>query len=179
MVMKIVNAKHCSPNDWEKLTDIFFEASGIKKFSSNEVKERFYFKYFAYYKKYYLSYFYVLYVSDIAKGYVCGAPSTLDDHFFLQAHPYLKYLTDELIKFPAHLHINVEVSTRGSGAGNKLIHHFIKNLKHNHKNFDNSGLHIVTGIQERNQKFYARCGFSFERIVSYQDKAVLFMGKSL
>ena len=80
---KIINGLDICDHDWSLMEDVFYETSMLDKNSTQKQKENLKHKYFEYYKKYYLEYF-TLYKSSIGVGYICAAPNTTEDEYFLK-----------------------------------------------------------------------------------------------
>jgi GNAT superfamily N-acetyltransferase len=90
----------------------------------------------------------------------------------------LAYFQDffaECGQFPAHLHINVTRSHRGSRIGERLIEAICAQFALESV----PGVHVVTGSDQRNVGFYTRLGF-LPQAVSHRGKAeVVFLGRRL
>ena len=82
---------------------------------------------------------------------------------------------DLFAKYPAHFHINVHPSARGCGVGEYLVTGYIESLK----KIGVPGVHIVTAPGERNVDFYLRNRFHAVEERTFNNKQLLFMGRSL
>ncbi|MBD64311.1 MAG: hypothetical protein CME62_03840 [Halobacteriovoraceae bacterium] len=132
-------------------------------------------KYFTYYIENHSSLFFVAINERKVLGYICGMKASLEHPTLFQTYPYLKLFQDELISYPAHLHINVAPGNQGMGVGRKLMDKFVQALSQGNV----LGVHIVTVVNAANNKFYQKSGFTFEKTHNFADKQLLFMGKSL
>lgn len=157
----------------EQVDSIFFEASAVKSFSSEEKKAAF--------KKRWLDMYlerdplkggFVALEGEIVLGYVV---------FHLDTKKMLETVSDsslDLFKqcidnFPAHLHINCHASSRGKGVGSKLLKACFKKLKES----GISGVHIVTDPDAPNVNFYYKNDFKFQQTKALKNTSLLFMGK--
>lgn len=152
---------------------IFFESSTKKEFKDEAEKEAFFYKYVGHYLKYYPEYAFVA-LEDKVLGYLVASPESESNEFNL-IQPHLKVFHESFQDFPAHLHINCHHESRGKGIGRLLVAAGEERLrKHNI-----SGLHIMTGVDARNQSFYQRLGFNSEISKTFNGSLILLMGKKL
>jgi GNAT superfamily N-acetyltransferase len=153
-----------------QVEEIFFESSTRKEFIDNKERDEFLWKYLGFYLTHYPEYAWVFLSGSKVLGYIIGMPFTHDPTLFsLQSH--LKNFESLFIDFPAHLHINCHVDSRGKGVGRCLVEQLLGQLK-----VENiSGVHIMTGHSSENRYFYEKLGFSF----SHSSGDVLFMGKRI
>ncbi len=77
--------------------------------------------------------------------------------------------------FPAHLHINVTASARNQGIGAQLVEAFCARSAA----AGIGGVHVVTGAEARNIRFYNRLGFIERARTSWNGNAVVFLGRDL
>jgi ribosomal protein S18 acetylase RimI-like enzyme len=159
--------------DLEEVRAIFFESSTKKTFKDSEEKEAFFYKYVGFYLKHW-PYLAVVAVADKVLGYVVTAPETQGQEL-MNLQPHLKIFQHLFLDYPAHLHINCHVDSRGQGVGGKLMLEAITLLKMQYI----KGLHIMTGPDSPNQSFYKKLGFTFLEEQNFQGVSILFMGKSL
>lgn len=155
------------------LREIFFEASTKKDFESEKAKEDFFHKYVGFYLQNYSQWCWVAWEKQLL-GYVIAAPYS-DDPELWQLQPHMETFQEFFKKFPAHLHINCHVEARGKGLGSKLLKEVIQALQ----KAEIGGLHIMTGPESQNRTFYQRLGFDFEKILTFNGRPILFMGKKL
>ncbi len=156
-----------------EIREIFFESSTKKEFKDNEEKELFFEKYLGYYLTHHPELTFIALDKKVL-GYIVAAPdSNASGLHALQPHlgVFKKYFN----KFPAHLHINCHHESRGLGVGGLLI----LALENKLKSLNILGVHIMTGADSINRKFYQKSGFDFEAVESFRDSSILFMGKCL
>jgi ribosomal protein S18 acetylase RimI-like enzyme len=168
--MSAVIVSTYSSIDLTEVEEIFFESSTKKIFKDDEEKRQFQWKYLASYLERTPELALVAKKDGKVLGYVCGSLVT---DFELQ--PHMKIFEDLLINFPAHLHINCHVESRGLGVGSLLIQELEKKLQV----LKSPGLHIMTGLDSRNRSFYQKLGFIFEEKRLFEDRPILMMGKTL
>ncbi|MBT6326383.1 MAG: GNAT family N-acetyltransferase, partial [Bdellovibrionales bacterium] len=108
-------------------------------------------------------------------GYLSGCINSLE---FTKYSPHESYLlfSDLFENYNAHLHINCDPNSRGTGVGTKLINYYVDVLE---SYSDVKGVHIITGPKSRNVNFYQSNDFSFleERVLN--NYSYLFMGKAI
>ena len=157
----------------EQVQDIFFESSTKKEFKDANDKEAFYDKYLGFYLKHYPELAWVA-MDDKVLGYVVAAPSSQRDDL-MSIQPHLKEFESYFEAYPAHLHINCHRDSRGKGIGGLLVKAVETGLKARNIH----GVHIMTGPDAFNKKFYLKLGFDFEVLKDFHASPILFMGKSL
>lgn len=162
-----------SPEDLTELEDIFFESSSKKDFRDEAERRAFFEKYLGVYLRRFPEFFWVARDERIL-GYMAGAPLTLDPELE-KLQPHLLNFKDYLPDYPAHLHVNLHRDARGLGLGSKLF----SELEDQLQGMKIRGIHIMTGPDSRNKSFYEKLGFNFQKTLSFQGGAILFMGKSL
>ncbi|NDF15858.1 N-acetyltransferase [bacterium] len=153
--------------------EIFIETRGRNVFSSREEEQAFEWRYFGVYNTR-PEWFFVALRGDSVLGYLAGTPETLPVHFEL--NPYLRAFEKEIrIRFPAHLHINLSATARGSGIGSLLVESFAKRLMQ----WSIPGIHIVTAAGERNAGFYQKNRFREIQRSARGTPTLLLMGRPL
>jgi ribosomal protein S18 acetylase RimI-like enzyme len=108
-------------------------------------------------------------------GYVVGCridPATSERFTALSYFRDFAALTPQ---FPAHLHINLDARTRGEGVGAHLVEALCARLKREGV----SGVHVVTGRDQRNVSFYTRLGFVERARAPRGSTEVLFLARAL
>jgi len=156
-----------------EMREIFFESSTKKDFKDDQDKELFYEKYLGHYLTHYPELTYLAHDQRVL-GYIVAAPDSNEaDLQILQ--PHLSVFKEYFNHYPAHLHINCHHESRGLGIGSLLI----EALEGKLKSLNIVGVHIMTGTDALNRKFYQKLGFSFEATESFHDSSILFMGKTL
>jgi GNAT superfamily N-acetyltransferase len=157
-----------------EIKEIFFESSVKKDFKDEAEKEAFFYKYAGFYLHHFPELCFVALKEKRVMGYVLGSTITDSDEL-LKLQPHLKIFASEYVLFPAHLHINCHHESRGMGLGRILIAAFERAL--NERNIN--GLHIMTGVNSENRKFYKKVGFDHEVMEDFHGSVILFMGKKL
>ena len=169
----VLNFKHpfISQNNFEEqLSEIFFKTSTKKIFETQKEKDDFHWKYVGFYLSHYPEYAWLAVREGKVLGYVLGMPFTQDPSLY-QIQPHLKAFEEHFRTYPAHLHINCHESSKGQGLGKLLVEKLLSQLQSDGV----SGLHIMTGPESENRKFYQKLGFDFE----VTEKGILLMGKNL
>jgi GNAT superfamily N-acetyltransferase len=153
--------------------EIFHQTAGNPRFETENDRAHFENRYFDVYLRTPESFFFA-HSKNRALGYLAGAPQTLPLHY--QLNPYLEYFRAEIDQtYPAHLHINLSGSARGSGVGSRLIQVFTEQLA----GLGVPGVHIITSDDARNVSFYLRNGFTRSSTQYWKEKTLLFMGKAI
>lgn len=158
----------------EEIKDIFYEATSVKNFKDEEHKKTFFEKWCGDYIQNNPTEFYLMVETDNDQllGYLSGEANSLKALEIMRV-PGQKVFEDQFEQFPAHLHINFHVSTRGRGLGSDLVRFYCSVLKS--KNI--SGLHLVTSPEAKNVTFYQKLGFDYQLVREYSGSSLLFMGK--
>jgi GNAT superfamily N-acetyltransferase len=173
--MRIQNSTELNESDYiDSLKHIFFTSSHTKSFDSEEAKEKFFMTWAGNYLKEYPQYFYFAFEDDFLLGYLCGCPNSHDAVKNLKI-PGLAVFENEFEKYPAHLHINCHPESRGKGVGRKLIETYVEDLKKNNV----PGLHIITGEDADNIKFYEKTNFDYKTLKPFKNVNLCFMGRDL
>lgn len=157
----------------EQIQSIFFESSSKKDFRDEAAKEAFYYKYLGFYLKHYPELAWIA-MDDKVLGYIVAAPSSTSGDL-MSIQPHLKVFESYFEAYPAHLHINCHSDSRGKGVGALLV----KVAEASLKTRKIQGVHIMTGPDALNKKFYSKLGFNFEVLKDFHASPILFMGKSL
>ncbi len=169
--MKIVDYHKLSDFQKESVKEIFWKTSSVNVFGSISEKDDFFYKYLGYYIQSLNCFCYVSLIENYVQGYCCGHSNTFSDIELMKLQPHLGQFANIGKPFPGHLHINIDPQEHGKGLGSLLINFVCKEMKMI------SGLHIITGAQSRNKKFYKLNGFDYEY---YSECGSLcFMGKYL
>ena len=137
-----------SPEYLDEVKEIFFESSSKKSFKDETEKEAFFEKYLGYYLRHYPELCLVA-VGQRVLGYVVASPVS-EGAELEELQPHLGTFKTHFKKYPAHLHINCHHESRGLGIGSGLINEIEKRLM----DLEIRGLHIMTGHDATNQKFY-------------------------
>ncbi len=158
----------------EAAEGIFFESSSKKTFSGEEERLRFRERYFGVYAERDPEWFLLAHDGNgSVLGYLAGAPVTREEHLAL--NPYLEGFRREMTLYPAHLHINFSPEARGLGLGSLLISEFERRLK----SHSIPGVHLVTGVTERNVGFYNKNGYLEASRIRVGSTELLLLGKRL
>jgi GNAT superfamily N-acetyltransferase len=88
---------------------------------------------------------------------------------------YYADFADLTVRYPAHLHINLDPAWRSQGIGGRLIDAFAQQAAR----AGAAGVHVVTGAAARNVGFYRRCRFAPLREAQWNGNAILLMGRDL
>lgn len=109
-------------------------------------------------------------------GYVAGAVENpaLQDRFADIAY-FRTDFAGLCRRYPAHLHINLAPEFRNRAIGARLIEAFAAAARI----AGAPGLHVVTGEEMRNVRFYERCGFVEQARAAWNGGTIVFLGKSL
>ena len=109
-------------------------------------------------------------------GYLVGA---LDDPSLQARFSDISYFRDDFRElcrsYPAHLHVNVAPAFRGRKLGTLLVDTFAKHARI----AGAPGMHVVTAREARSASFYARCGFAKLGTTTWNDRELVFLGRSL
>ena len=88
---------------------------------------------------------------------------------------YFQDFADLCATFPAHLHVNIDSHFRNQRVGERLVEALCKKVADD----GSSGIHVVTGREQRNVGFYKRLGFRELGHTPRGDTEVLFLGREL
>lgn len=165
-----------TPESLREVERIFFQASGRTAFANDAARAAFHERWLGRYLLHDRAYAFVARTEDGSiAGYLIGSlddPATTDRFDDIS---YFAELADLTMRYPAHLHINLDPEWRSRGIGARLIQAFAAKAAIRRA----PGLHIVTGATSRNVSFYQRCGFVALREVAWNGNTVLFMGRDL
>jgi len=158
------------------IEEIFFATSpSAKTLPSDErqpFKERWLGRYIAYDIE---SFFVAITEIDTVAGYLAGCldnpaqnPRFADIGYYLSFAPLCDW-------YPCHLHINLDERYRNRGIGSALIAAFAAQAA----NAERSGIHVVTGEQARNVRFYEKNEFRPLAAARWNGADSVFMGRLL
>ena len=158
-----------------QLDNIFFSSSATKTFADDTARKDFRERWLGRYLKHDQEWFYVALADEDVAGYLAGS---IDDPARCERFADISYfaqLTDVTVRYPAHLHVNVDETLRNAGVGSRLIERFLFDLQR----AGVRGVHLVTGRFSRNVAFYQRNGFAPVRSLKVGDGEVLMLGRIL
>lgn len=171
---------------WDSLADpeparmairrIFFEASGTKSFASEAARDTFFERWLGRYlvhdRKHVLV---ALNGEGEVLGYLVGC---LDDPARTKRFGDIGYFAEFALltaRYPAHLHVNLDVQARGAGVGSLLVQAFCEQVAE----AGLPGVHVVTGQGARNAGFYHRLGFFQRGTAVFNGHGIVFLGRDL
>lgn len=108
-------------------------------------------------------------------GYVVGCMADPVTSPRFASLGYFQTFADAVQRFPAHLHINLTAAARGRGTGQALISRLCGELAP----AGVPGVHVVTGADARNVRFYARCGFRPAATTLRNGRSIVMLGRTL
>ena len=121
------------------------------------------------------SFFVAITEVDTVAGYLAGCldnpaqnPRFADIGFYPSFAPLCDW-------YPCHLHINLDERYRNRGIGSALIAAFAAQAE----SAGRSGIHVVTGEQARNVRFYEKNAFRPLATVHWNGADAVFMGRLL
>lgn len=171
-----VRARGLSPVESAQVNAIFFEASG-RTFEPGPGRDAFRERWLGRYLQGGTDV--VLIAVDAQQtiaGYLVGA---LEDPSKQGRFNDIPYFRSEFRPFceqyPAHLHINLAPAFRSRGLGAQLVEAFAERARA----AGAAGMHVVTGKELRNVRFYTRCGFSEQATARWNDGNIVFLGRKL
>ena len=157
-----------------ELNAIFFHASLVQSFASDEARAAFRERWLGNYLIYNRSECFLAFgQANGLVGYLVGA---LDDPARHERFAWLGYFRDLAAltpSYPAHLHVNVAAQHRSSGIGSRLIEAFAAHARR----AGVPGMHVVTGKGMRNVGFYQRNGFAELAEVPWNGGTVVMLGR--
>ncbi len=158
------------------LDAVFFDASNVKSFASDNARAQFRQRWLGRYLEHDPDFAYVAVgpSGDVA-GYLVGA---LDDPALEPRFSDIAYFADFkhlTVKFPAHLHVNLAADARGSGIGRALVQRFVEDARR----AGTPGVHVVTSQGARNVGFYARNGFHQAGVAGEPPTVRVFLAQRL
>ena len=158
------------------LDAVFFAASSVTSFASDDVRAKFRHRWLGRYLDHDPEFTYVAVgPSGNVLGYLAGA---LDDPAQASRFSDIAYFADFkqlTAKFPAHLHVNLAESARGSGIGSALVQRFIADAR----GAGAPGVHVVTSQGARNVGFYVRNGFMQAGVAGQPPATRVFLARDL
>jgi GNAT superfamily N-acetyltransferase len=167
-------------SDWRNLVPaietIFFATSSVQTFADVRGRETFRMRWLGRYMVRFAEDFFVARDRDGAViGYLAGCVDNpaLDPLF--DDIPYYKTFAVLCVRYPAHLHINMDGRFRSRGIGGALIEAFAAHASR----AGAPGMHIVTSKGARNVHFYERTGFRVLGQTQAERDDVVFMGRLL
>jgi GNAT superfamily N-acetyltransferase len=161
---------------WRKAEEIFFLSATTQRFDSEEKRQAFLDRWTGYYREWepqriYLA---VLGGGGVA-GYLTGCRDSRLARRLYRDIPYYALFEDRFGEYPAHLHVNVHPQWRGVGVGSRLVNAFVEDCAAAHLD----GVHVITAPGLPNVGFYGRCGFTHSVQRVWQERKLLFLGRSL
>ena len=155
---------------------VFFEASNVKTFASDQARAEFRERWLGRYLVHdrHLA-FVALSKSGEVLGYVAGS---LDDPAQAARFSDIGYFAafkDLTRCYPAHLHVNLRAIARNAGLGSALVAGFVAEAEA----AGVPGVHVVTGRGARNIAFYNRNGFLEAGSDGDNGRAVVFLARDL
>lgn len=161
-----------------QIDTIFFDAAGPRSFASAEARSAFHALWLGDYLQLDPD---LAFIAHTRTGEICGY---VVGHIGAPAHEarfaclsYFQSFADLNQRFPAHLHINLARNWRSHGIGGALVQRLIAEILQQEPHCP--GVHVVTGRDARNVRFYVRNGFCPRACVSWNDRRLLFLGRSL
>lgn len=158
------------------LNEIFYEASSVKSFDSDEFRTAFRDRWLGRFLRLYGEHtFLAVDSAGQVIGYVVGATDDPARNELFEDIGYFAMLSDLTCLYPAHLHINVAAGARSVGVGARLIGRFCSHVAA----LGVSGVHVVTADGARNIEFYKRMSFDQVRRFEWQGKDLLMLARRL
>lgn len=108
-------------------------------------------------------------------GYLVGSLSDPAPRSEFAELAYFQEFAPLTLRYPAHLHINVDETVRSAGIGAQLVEAFEVHARRNGV----AGMHIVTGAGMRNVRFYERLGFEEVATAPRNGRVVVMLAKDL
>ncbi|MCH9807052.1 MAG: GNAT family N-acetyltransferase [Alphaproteobacteria bacterium] len=158
-----------------QLDDIFYASSGTKSFADEATQAEFHTRWLGRYLEHYSDWFYVAVQGGRLIGYLAGCTDDPARVPRFSDIAYFKDLADQTLLYPAHLHVNVAEGLRGAGVGARLVARYVEDLRH--AGID--GVHLVTGVDQRNVIFYQRNGFEAVKRLPWRGGEVVMLARSL
>jgi len=165
----------CSRQELDALYDIFFESSAKKTFKDEADKKKFRYIYFDYYLKNHPEICLAAMKDGKVLGYIIGSLDSITDQELFDKLPHYCLFQDLFKQFPAHLHINTHISSRGLGVGGALISEFESKAK----DLGSAGVHLITAPDARNVHFYQKYQYDFSEQREFLNNNLLLLGKIL
>lgn len=158
------------------LDAIFFEASATRCFvDANEraaFRERWLGRYLLHFPS---DAFLAVAANGDIVGYVVGCLDDPAGNSLFSDIDYFETFAHQTTRYPAHLHINVDADTRSAGVGARLLTRFVARAA----SAGSPGVHVVTGMNSRNVRFYNRQGFVERGRHMSNDTGIVFLARKL
>ena len=159
-----------------RLDAIFFAASNTQKFADPRLRNAFRERWLGRYLDRCCDHFFLaLGPQERIIGYLAGCLDDPARHPLFADIGYFAALSDLTRLYPAHLHINIDSAWRGRGIGARLIEAFCAHAAAAGR----AGVHVMTGEQARNVRFYLRCGFRPLRSTDWNALRLVILGRNL
>jgi GNAT superfamily N-acetyltransferase len=163
-------------DDTAALDAIFFGSSNTKTFESDEIRRQFRDRWLGRYLRLDpAEAFLAVDRTGSIVGYLVGCLSDPARESRFEDIGYFHLLADLTTRFPAHLHVNLAPSWRGTGVGSRLVGQFITHAAQK----GSRGVHVVTSEGARNVGFYNRNGFTQQRTFTSRGNSLVMLGRSL
>lgn len=157
-----------------RITDIFYAASATRAFASEVARLAFEERWLGRYLTHDPD---LVYVAQSQGGDVIGyLVAATDDPAQTPRFADIGYFKDAAavtVRFPAHLHINLDEGWRGAGIGQLLIEAVVAELARRRV----PGVHVVTGRTSRNVSFYRKAGFEEVAALTWDGKPLVMLGR--
>jgi GNAT superfamily N-acetyltransferase len=160
-----------------ELDTIFFASSNVQHFADDAARAAFRERWLGRYLEHWAQDFFVACSPDRRViGYLAGCIEDPATHAAFADLDYASAFADLSRSYPAHLHINLDPGWRNGGIGARLIDAFCA-----HAEKRAAGVHVVTGRQSRNVRFYERNGFRLLRTMRSPggETEIAFLGRPL
>ena len=161
-----------------KIDEIFFEASSVQSFSSDQARIDFRWLWMGRYLIEEPEHAFVALEDGDPEqlcGYLVGSLSDPAPRAEFSSLSYFQSFAAVTPQFPAHLHINIARDKRSQGIGERLIKRFVNHAQ----SYDSPGVHVVTGAGMRNVGFYQRLGFIERARVAKGGGYTVLLGRKL
>ena len=160
-----------------EIDTIFFASSNVQHFADDAARSAFRDRWLGRYLEHWPQDFFVACSPDrCVIGYLAGCIEDPATHPVFADLEHASTFADLSRSYPAHLHINLDPGWRNSGIGTRLIDTFCA-----HVDGRAAGVHVVTGRQSRNVRFYERNGFVLLRTAQppQSGNEIAFLGRPL
>ena len=161
-----------------KIDEIFFEASSVQSFASEQARTGFRWLWMGRYLIEEPEHAFVALEDGDPEqlcGYLVGSLSDPAPRAEFSSLSYFQSFAAVTPQYPAHLHINIARDKRSQGIGERLIQRFVNHAQ----SYDSPGLHVVTGTGMRNVGFYQRLGFIERARVAKGGGYAVLLGREL
>ncbi len=154
---------------------IFFAASNVQSFRDDAHRAAFRWLWLGRYLAQEPDHAFVAVSATVVCGYLVGSLADPAPRAEFSELAYFQDFAAQTVRFPAHLHINVDEGARGRGVGALLVDRFAAHAAAK----GISGVHVVTGAGMRNVRFYERLGFGEVARAPRNGSAVVMLAKAL